>query len=94
MTEWNLKKISNKDLQKLVKNYNNSINRSIKQAPKNLHFGDDAEKIKSAGKALKTRAEISLLKNARNFPTLRIGDSVRVSKDTSGKWRRTRTFKN
>ena len=94
LTEWNLKKISNADLQKLVKNYNNSINRSIKQAPQNLHFGDDAEKIKSAGKALKTRAEILLLKNARNFPTLRIGDNVRVSRDTTGEWRRTRTFKN
>ena len=93
LTEWNLKKISNADLKKLVKNYN-SINRSIRQVPQNLHFEDDAEKIKSAGRALKTRAEGLLLKNARNFPTLRIGDSVRVSKDTSGEWRKTRTFKN
>ena len=93
MTQWNQKKISNEDLQKIVSNYNNSINRSINQVPEILHNKTNPENVSNARRKLTTRAEGLLLKNARSFPTLRIGDNVRVSRDTTGEWRRNRQFK-
>ena len=68
MTQWNQKKINNDDLQKIVSNYNNSINRSINQAPEILHMKTNPENVSNARRKLTTRAEALPLKKREKFP--------------------------
>jgi transposase InsO family protein len=93
MTQWNLTKINNKDLQKIVTNYNNTLHTTTHQIPAKIHAGDNPTAIKNARSEIKARAVKLLAENDRKFPKLRIGDTVRVARRTVGEWRKARTFK-
>jgi hypothetical protein len=82
--QWNLTKINNKDLQKIVTNYNNTLYTIIHQIPAKIHAGDDITAIKIAVSEIKARAVKLLAENDKKFPKLRIGDMVRVAKKTIG----------
>lgn len=92
LSQWNQEIITDDDLEKLVKNYNSTIHRTILQAPDEVHFGD-AGSVSVAKKAIKVRAETILSETRKNFPTLKVGDYVRVSRDVSSEFRKSRTFK-
>jgi transposase InsO family protein len=93
MTQWNLTKISNKDLQKIVTNYNKTQHSTTHQILAKIHAGDDPAAVKRARTEIKARAVRLLAENDRKFPKLRIGDTVRVARRTVGEWRKARTFK-
>jgi hypothetical protein len=93
MTQWNLTKINNKDLQKIVTNYNNTLHTTTHQIPAKIHAGDNPTAIKNARSKIKARAVKLLAENDRKFPKLRIGDTVRVARRTIGEWRKACTFK-
>lgn len=93
MTQWNLEKISDKDLQKIVTNYNNTEHSTTHQIPTTIHKNADPIAIKNARSEIKARAVRLLAENDRRFPKLRIGDTVRVAWRTVGEWRKARTFK-
>jgi hypothetical protein len=65
-TQWNLKKINNADLQKLVKGYHTAKHTTTQQIP--------------ARSACQGRAENLIGENNQNFPQLRVGDTVRVAR--------------
>jgi hypothetical protein len=93
MTQWNLTKINNKDLQKIVKNYNNTKHTTTQQVPNVIHNNDNPTAIKNARSEIKARAVKLLVENDRKFPKLRIGDTVKVARKTIGEWRKAHTFK-
>jgi hypothetical protein len=93
MTQWNLTKINNKDLQKIVTNYNNTLHTTTHQIPAKIHAGDNPTAIKNAHSEIKAQAVKLLAENDRKFPKLRIGDMVRVARRTIGEWRKACTFK-
>jgi hypothetical protein len=93
MTQWNLTKLSNRDLQKIVTNYNNTKHTTTRQVPAVIHAGQSPEAITTARKEIKARAVKLLAANDRRFPKLRVGDTVQVARRTIGEWRKARTFK-
>jgi transposase InsO family protein len=93
MTQWNLTKINNKDLQKIVTNYNNTLHTTTHQIPAKIHARDNPTAIKNARSEIKARAVKLLAENNRKFPKLHIGDTVRVARRTIGEWRKAHTFK-
>jgi hypothetical protein len=93
MTQWNLTKINNKDLQKIVTNYNNTLHTTTHQIPAKIHAGDNPTAIKNARSEIKARVVKLLAENDRKFPKLRIGDTVKVARRTIGEWRKARTFR-
>jgi hypothetical protein len=93
MTQWNLTKINNKDLQKIVTNYNNTFHTTTHQIPAKIHARDNPTAIKNARSEIKARAVKLLVENDRKFPKLRIGNTVKVARRTIGEWRKARTFK-
>jgi hypothetical protein len=93
MTQWNLTKINNKDLQKIVTNYNNTLHTTTHQIPAKIHAGDDITAIKNARSEIKAWAVKLLAENDKKFPKLCIGDMARVVRRTIGEWRKVRTFK-
>ena len=92
-SQWNIPKISNEDIQKIMGNYNSCKHGTTKQAPVQLHKNENPEEIKASHGQIKTRAKKLLAANAVNFPKLVTGDSVRVAKRVNGEWRKSRTFK-
>jgi hypothetical protein len=90
MTQWNLTKINNKDLQKIVTNYNNTLHTTTHQVPAKIHAGDDPTAIKNARSEIKAQAVKLLAENDRK---LRVGNTVRVARRTVGEWRKACTFK-
>jgi transposase InsO family protein len=92
-TQWKMAKISNKDLQKIVWNYNHCVHGTTKQVPADLHDGAEDWAVKAARGEMRARAKRLLRENEHNFPKLRVGDTVRVAKRVNGEWRKSRTFK-
>jgi hypothetical protein len=92
-TEWRVQKIDNDALQKLITNYNNCPHGTTKQVPAELHTQEDPKIVKAAREEIKDRAKKHIAENQQKFPQLRIGDTVRVARSTSGTWRRTRQLK-
>jgi hypothetical protein len=93
MMQWNLTKINNKDLQKIVTNYNNTLHTTTHQIPVKIHARNDPHAIKNARSEIKAWAVKLLAENDRKFPKLQVGDTVRVARRTVGKWRKAHTFK-
>jgi hypothetical protein len=58
-----------------------------------IHTGADPQAIKGARTEIKARAIKLLAKNDRQFPKLRVGNIVRVARQTMGEWRKAYTFK-
>ena len=92
-SQWNIPKLSDEDLQKIMSNYNSCKHGTTKQAPVQLHKNENPEEIKAAHGQIKNRAVKLLAANAVNFPKLVVGDTVRVAKRVNGEWRKSRTFK-
>ena len=92
-SQWNIPKLSNEDLQKIMSNYNSCKHGTTKQAPVQLHNNENPEEIKAAHGQIKNQDVKLLAANAVNFPKLVIGDTVRVAKRVNGEWRKSRTFK-
>jgi len=92
MTEWNLRKIDQAAVSKIVQNYNNCRHSTTHQVPARVHGGNE-DAVWSARKEIKARAVGLLEKNKQNFPELRVGDTVRLAKRTVGEWRKERQLK-
>jgi hypothetical protein len=78
--QWNLTKINNKDLQKIVTNYNNTLHITY-QIPAKTHTGDDITKkykVQDQSPGGQTPHD------NRKFSKLCIGDMVRVARRTIG----------
>jgi hypothetical protein len=93
MMQWNLTKINNKDLQKFVTNYNNTLHTTMHQIPAKIHARDDPRVIKNARSKIKAQVVKLLAKNDRKFPKIRIGNMVKVARRMVGKWKKVHTFK-
>jgi len=79
--------INNSTLQTLVDSYNNTDHSTIKATPMSVHFG--TAKNQQAAKAnIKKRAVKIVEKSAVIFPTIKVGDNVRVHNRTESSWRR------
>lgn len=92
MSQYNMRKVSNADLQKIVYNYNHTPHTTTKQIPAEVHKGD-ADAIYGARKEIKHRATIVMKNIPHTFPELRVGDTVRVARRTMGQWRKSRMLK-
>jgi hypothetical protein len=89
MMQWNLTKINNKDLQKIVTN----LHTTTHQISAKIHARDDITTIKNARSEIKAQAVKLLAENDRKFSKLRIGDMVKVARRIIGEWRKAHTFK-
>jgi hypothetical protein len=76
-------KINNKDLQKIVKNYNTTKHTTTQQVPNVIYNNDNPTAIKNARSKIKAQAVKLLAENNRKFR-----DMVRVAKRTIGEWKK------
>ncbi len=99
LTQWNMRKLRQPDLDKLVSNYNETRHSTTEVAPTEIHAGAGANPSKSTDAALlahanmKHRAQKLVAANKSTYPDLHIGDKVRVAKRTESSWRATRQLK-
>lgn len=95
MTQWNVSKIDNATLQKLVKNYNETVHSTTGSAPIDIHGGGKDAKLYSelAHSNMRVRAKKLVAENNATYPPVKIGDRVRVAWRTVASWRKTRTLK-
>ena len=94
MSQYNITKINQKQLDKILENYNYSIHSTIKQRPIEVHNGQpDGLEVKVARKMIKDRHRGLIKENIQNFPPVVKGDWVRVSLDTSADFRKNHTLK-
>lgn len=104
LTQWNMRKLRQPDLDKLVSNYNETRHSTTEVAPTEIHAaapGADADAKKSnandaallAHANMKHRAQKLVAANKSTYPDLHIGDKVRVAKRTESSWRATRQLK-
>lgn len=92
LTQWNVSKIDEKTLQKLVANYNSTVHGTTKVVPSEVHNGSKPD-IKTAHQNMRARAVKLKEQNETNYPDLEVGDKVRVARRTEGSWRKTRQLK-
>ena len=93
MTQWNITKIENGPLQKLVKNYNNTVHDTTEAVPAEIHLGKDKMMAEFAQHNMRVRAKKLIAENKSTYPELAVGDKVRVARRTEGSWRKTRQLK-
>ncbi len=92
MTQWNVSKLDESSLQKLVSNYNNTQHGTTQAVPNEIHEGNKPE-MQAAQQNMRARAVKLVEKNKSAFPDLKMGDRVRVARRTEGSWRKTRQLK-
>jgi transposase InsO family protein len=94
MTQWNVGKIDDAALQKLVSNYNSTKHSTTESTPADIHKpGADPVDAKLAHSNMQIRAKKLVAENKSVYPVLEIGDQVRVARRTIPSWRATRTLK-
>lgn len=94
MTQWNVSKMDDAALQKLVSNYNNTLHATTEVVPADIHKpGADPIDAKLAHSSMQVRAKKLVAENKSVYPDLSIGDKVRVARRTISSWRATRTLK-
>lgn len=92
MTQHNLGKITDSDLQKIVDNYNSTRHGTTGTTPAEVHGGDeDAAELTHLN--MRERAKKLVVENETHYPPLAVGDHVRVARRTEGSWRKTRQLK-
>mgnify|MGYP003402638053 FL=1 len=95
MTQWNVSKLDNDALQKLVTNYNTTKHSTTGSTPVDIHNGGENAKLMAqlAHSNMQERAKKLIAENKSVYPDLEIGDHVRVARRTEAAWRKTRQLK-
>ncbi len=88
MTQWNLAKVTQKQIQKLVDNYNSTRHGTTESAPADIHAaGPGSDEAKLAHANMRARAQKLVRENRSKYPELVVGDKVRVARRTESSWR-------
>jgi len=92
-TQYNMPKITNSDLLKIISNYNNCKHGTTEMIPSRLHNTQHQTEVKVARGMMKHRAAELIKESQHHHPKLVVGDTVRVAKRVNGEWRRGRQLK-